>query len=307
MSPIAYIPHAQIDKALWDRQIESAALPGVYATSAFLDCMHPGWDALVYGDYAALMPVTHRRKWGIGYVCQPPWAQQLGVYTRQEDLDTLMPLFINALHQHYKLIEIYLHEGTPSRAGLQPCTNYVLPLQRPYPTLRAGYKRDLLKNLARCSKFALQYMAESSAEVAIQHYAATYGPQLGYAGEAYRGLLAYCSRMQAEKDWLVRSVYSSGPRRELLATGLFLKDIHRLYNIASTTLPNGRMMEANHFLMDALIQEFANTDLLLDFEGSDLPGVARFYQKFGPENRPYFFYRHNALPRWVNGLRRMLS
>ncbi|MCU0387633.1 MAG: hypothetical protein MUE71_03400 [Chitinophagaceae bacterium] len=86
-----------------------------------------------------------------------------------------------------------------------------------------------------------------------------------------------------------------------MAIGLFLKDDRRLYNIASTTLPNGRTLEANHFLFDQLICEFSGQNILLDFEGSDLPGVARFYQKFSPENRPYFFWKSNRLPavlRW---------
>jgi hypothetical protein len=60
-------------------------------------------------------------------------------------------------------------------------------------------------------------------------------------------------------------------------------------------------MEANHFLFDQLIREFAGQDLILDFEGSDLPGVARFYQKFGPQNQPFSFWKSNRLPavmRW---------
>jgi hypothetical protein len=80
-----------------------------------------------------------------------------------------------------------------------------------------------------------------------------------------------------------------------------LKDEKRIYNIASSTLPKGRTLEANHYLFDRLIHEFAGQNLILDFEGSDLPGVARFYEKFGSANQPYFFWKSNRLPavlRW---------
>jgi hypothetical protein len=36
--------------------------------------------------------------------------------------------------------------------------------------------------------------------------------------------------------------------------------------------------------------------MILDFEGSDHPGIAHFYENFGSINQPYFFYRHNRLP-----------
>ena len=85
------------------------------------------------------------------------------------------------------------------------------------------------------------------------------------------------------------------PGSGLLAIILLLKDSGRLYNIMSTTFPEGRRMEANHFLFEQLIREFANNRLILDFEGSDIEGIARFYQKFGAVNEPYFYLRYNNL------------
>ena len=75
-----------------------------------------------------------------------------------------------------------------------------------------------------------------------------------------------------------------------------------MYLLASVTWPEGREQEANHFLLDRLINEFAASDTVLDFEGSDLPGVAHFYRNFGGIDQPYFFYRLNRLPwyiRWM--------
>jgi hypothetical protein len=42
--------------------------------------------------------------------------------------------------------------------------------------------------------------------------------------------------------------------------------------------------------------------MILDFEGSDHPGIAHFYANFGGIDQPYFFYRRNRLPwpiRWL--------
>jgi hypothetical protein len=86
------------------------------------------------------------------------------------------------------------------------------------------------------------------------------------------------------------------PGSGILAIALLLQDSGRLYNIMSTTLPEGRRLEANHFLFEQLIREFANSDLILDFEGSDIAGIANFYKKFGAVSEPYFFVRFNNLP-----------
>ncbi len=63
----------------------------------------------------------------------------------------------------------------------------------------------------------------------------------------------------------------------------------------NTTTQKGRDEEANHFLLDKVIKEFAGQPLLFDFEGSDLPGVREFYEKFGAINQPYFHYHYNGL------------
>jgi hypothetical protein len=82
----------------------------------------------------------------------------------------------------------------------------------------------------------------------------------------------------------------------LLNTSIFFRDERRIYNIMSVSLPAGREKRAHFFLLDQLIMEFAGQDLMLDLEGSELPGVAEFYRKFGTLNQPYSFLKYNHLP-----------
>jgi hypothetical protein len=82
----------------------------------------------------------------------------------------------------------------------------------------------------------------------------------------------------------------------MLSIAIFLKDEKRIYNIMNTTTDAGRDAAANHFLLDNVIREFADQNLLLDFEGSDLPGVKSFYENFGARNQPFNHYHFNRLP-----------
>lgn len=262
-----------------------------------LDAMSPGWDALVMGDYDAVMPLTWRKKIGIRYLCQPAFCQQLGVFSAKEITPDLTEAFLRKASLSFRLIEIFLNYANLQPRAENSSTNFVLNLQPGYENLRAGYGRDLLKNLSRTEKFPLQYSVSEDAENAIAQYQLLYGNRMQIRPADFESFAGLCKKWLLQGKCFVREVRLHGAQKdELLAIGLFLKDDRRIYNIASSTLPNGRTLEANHFLFDQLIREFAGQNLLLDFEGSDLPGVARFYQKFGPVNQPYFFCKSNRLP-----------
>jgi len=296
---IQLLKHEQIDKAKWDAAIDDSINGLIYAKSIYLDHMSAGWDALVYGDYEAVMPVTWRSKMGIRYMCQPAFSQQLGMYYRQESQADLLPDFLKKIALEFKLVEIFLNYKNAAMKDVQQATNLVLPLHAHYESIRVGYKSDLLKNLKRTEKFKLQYSAMHDASLAVKTYQEHYQQRMGAMPEDYSSFLKCIQQLMPLKRAFVRSVtHASG---ELLAIGVFAIDNKRIYNLASTTLPNGRMMEANHFLFDELIKEFSGSGLILDFEGSDQPGIARFYQKFGSVAQPYFFWKLNRLPailRW---------
>lgn len=295
---INYLAHQDVDKAKWDAAIEQSTNGLIYASSVFLDNMSPGWDALVAGDYECILPITWRSKLGIKYVCQPAFTQQLGLFFKHEMSDNLLSGFLRKLSTRFRLTEIFINYQN-AIVGTNAHHNFILPLNTSYENLYSNYKQDLLKNLKRCSKYHMRYMPDENMEAAVHLFKENYQQRLGARSDDYLKFIGCMHQLQKQGKAFVRTVLS--PNGELLACGVFAKDHRRIYNLASTTLPNGRMMEANHFLFDQLIQEFAGSGLTLDFEGSDQPGIARFYQKFGAIDQPYYFWKTNRLPaiiRW---------
>jgi len=61
---IQYLTNHEIDKVKWDECINSASNGLIYAYSFYLDHMSKHWDALVLGDYNAVMPLTWNKKYG---------------------------------------------------------------------------------------------------------------------------------------------------------------------------------------------------------------------------------------------------
>ena len=66
-------------------------------------------------------------------------------------------------------------------------------------------------------------------------------------------------------------------------------------------------MQANHFLLDAIIKEFAGKNIVLDFVGSDIPGIAHFYKNFGPTISLISFIDFNNLPWFARVIQEIIS
>lgn len=301
---IRYLRRRQIDDTRWDHCIAHAANNIIYGFHYYLDHMAAGrWDALVLGDYEAVMPLTWRRKYGIRYLYQPAFTQQTGIFSRIPLSPTLIDAFLQAASRHFRFAEIFLNYGNRHPA-LEAKTNFILPLDNPYPQLAAGYTPHLTRNLRLAARAGLRYSADVDLATVLDRFRHAYGSRLPFVREKdYYGLAQLCRYLQDRGQLILRAATAAPQPGQpaqagepaCLSTILLFRDEHRLYLLQSTTLPAGRENRANHFLLDQVIREWAANPLILDFEGSDIPGIARFYTDFGAVRQPYFYYRRNRL------------
>ena len=294
LSHIVYVKQSEIDKTKWDDCIAESANGVIYATSNYLDHMARNWDALVMNDYETIMPLTWKTKWGITYLYQPPFTAQLGIFSRDKISELQIEGFLSQIRKQFKFAEIFLnHEN--ALVGLKPHDNYVLSLNKTYEQIKQGYKADLKKNLKRAGQFELNYLIPTNLIEALRLHQQQYGTRTRHLGaDDYTRLENLCQDLYSKGELILRSVDNN--KNELLSIALLLKYKKRIYLLESTTTKEGRQLEANHFLLDTLIREFSENDLLLDFVGSDIPGIAHFYKNYGSELEPYPFFYLNRLP-----------
>jgi len=76
---------------------------------------------------------------------------------------------------------------------------------------------------------------------------------------------------------------------------LWLKDAQRITYLVPVIMEEAKKEHLNTFIVNELIREHQQKDLILDFEGSMIPGVARFYESFGAEVEIYYFYKERFL------------
>lgn len=299
--PIQYLRRQDIDLQKWDACIRQASNGLIYGRSFYLDHMTAGqWDALVLEDYTAVMPLTWKSKAGIRYLYQPAFTQQLGIFSANPLSLPLIENFLAELNTHFRFAEIFLNYENP-HPSLIAHTNFLLPLDKTYAELSGRYKKDLVKNLKLAARSSFRYISDFDLSMALQLYKEQYQHRTPHVKEeAYTRFKQLCLFLQPTGQVVLRAVTSH--RQQPLAIALLLRETssHRLpdrmHLLQSTVLPAGRETEANHALLDHLVREFAGTPTLLDFEGSDLPGIAHFYRNFGAADQPYFFYRISRLP-----------
>jgi len=298
-SVIHFLRNHEIDKQKWDNCITASPHGLIYAGSFYLDNICPGWKALVGENYEWVMPVTYKTKFGIPYLYQPPFTQQLGVFAKS---DVFIPYaeIVQLLKQHYTFWEINWNYATDISSIISPVrvsarTNLILNLAANYENTVVNYEKHLVRKLKRSVQFKHIYQPTEDFNKCIDFYMKNYGARTPHMKRMdYEKLKNVCS--YALKLHMLKGRKITNTDNELLAAALLLQDEKRMYNILNITTETGRKTEANHFLLDSIIREFSGQELLFDFEGSDVPGVKRFYESFGAMNQPYYMIRYNALP-----------
>ena len=142
---IKYIQNNNIEFEKWDACVQSSKAELIYANSYFLNVMHPGWDALVINDYESVFPVTKARKFGIKYLIQPYFTQQLGLIGKHEENSGVVDDSISELKKRYKYIECNLNYLNRSEKFKSFCTNQtsiILKLNKSYSELKASFSKN---------------------------------------------------------------------------------------------------------------------------------------------------------------------
>ncbi|MDD2792830.1 MAG: GNAT family N-acetyltransferase [Sediminibacterium sp.] len=301
MYTLRLIPAKEIDAAQWNRLVASAENGLIYSRTDYLHAVCANWTGLVVNEYEAVMPLPYKSKLGFTYWYTPPFVQQLGLsghpeLCRQPGLLQEIMERIGQERMYGSVLLNHSNNAVSAWEGITRKPNYVLNLNRPYPEISGQYAQDLKQNIKKAVRSGIEYSNQVPIQTAIDLFVQHHAHQSKHIhSSAYDAFSLLCNQvLSAEEQCFTRAALNSSG--QIAAVALMLKDGKRIYNLMNTTTAAGRQQEANHYLMDQLIQEFSEEALLLDFEGSSLPGVQKFYQKFGAAEETYYLFRYNRLP-----------
>ncbi len=294
---IEIIQSKNINVEKWDQLVTASSNGLIYAQSNYLDFVSENWDGLIINDYETIMPIPWRTKAGIKYAYTPAFTQQLGLIGAPIDEQT--ERVIKRIYSTYRYGSILLNAGNGLTAKLvqaSPKPNLLLNLQQPFEQIKLMFRKDHLQNAQKALNNGLIYTEIIPLDKAISFYQSINGNKTPHIGNSnYQQLESYCNAvLKINQNCFTRAVINE--QGDLLSTALFLKDEKRIYNIMNATSEMGRTEESNHLLFHHVIQEFSEKKLILDFEGSSIPGIKRFYEGFGCYEEVYYLWHYNKLP-----------
>lgn len=295
---IQYVPYQHIDKAKWDACIANAANGLIYAHFIYLDAMATQWDALVANDYEWVMPLVWRKKYGIYYLYQPAFTAALGVFG-DNITAVLVNDFLKAIPSKFKYWDFYLNHANHFKLAdfdLYERMNFILDLNHPYNEIYKNYRDNIKRNIKKSTQLNCAIKKGISVDGIIALAKQQLDAISRLSDEDYNNFKNLYKQLLDQNRAITYGIYS--PAGELIASAVFFKDKKRAYYILVGNHPNGKTIGASHALIDVFIKDHAGTNLLLDFEGSDIHSLAFFYNSFGAKEERYAGIRLNRLP-WL--------
>jgi len=278
---IKYIPHDLVDRDKYDLCIAQAKNARLYAHSWYLDCVAEKWDVLMSDAYSKVMPLPCRKKFGINYIYMPPWTQQLGVFSKDEMVADEMRAFINSIPGKFVSVDYMLNASNPvNRFTAHKRNNYMLPLYQGFEEIFSGYN----KNRKRVSKLSFDafYIDKNGGAKGFLQLLEERPMNYPISKDAIGKMK---SLLKMDSDHVhIWTVY----KNEKCVAGLvWLSDARRITYLFPVVADEAKKEHVNTFLVNELIRDHQNSDKVLDFEGSMIPGVARFYDSFGAGMETY--------------------
>ena len=301
---IEYVLQKNINPDKWDACIDKASNGLIYAYSYYLDQMAENWDALVLNDYEIVMPLTWNSKFGIHYLYQPFITAELGVFGNNLN-EEILEVFLNSIPKKFKYWDISLNHGNVFQLksfDLYTRINYILDLNRSYEELYKNYSENIQRNIKKAEQAGCiaknDFDPENVVQLALKQMK-HYSKNSDDNAERFRYFYKY---LHANRQATTYGVFSK--ENKLLSSCVFFFSHHRAYYILVGNDPAGKDVGASHGVINAFIKDHAGKNMLLDFEGSDIPGLALFYKSFGAREEKYSAIRLNKLPFYLKWLKK---
>lgn len=296
MSQLRFLKRKEVDEAKWNFCVENSANSLPYALSWYLDAVAENWDAIVMNDYEFVMPLVWLRKFGVPCLYQPYYCQQLGVFGKSPD-KKIQTEFLNYVTSKYLYAHINLNSSAKNvseQFPLLPKKNLLLDLSATHSSIEKKYSENHKRNISKATKAGMQFKEITSVKDFQKFYLQNINPAKENFKPEHEKILKQLTETLLNKK-AGKFFAVSDKEDKLMAACLLLNHKNRIINIINTSSTEGKKSSASHFLFAQIIKENAGKNLVLDFEGSSIAGVARFYEGFGASPETFYNLQNNLL------------
>ncbi len=277
---IKLLGHTEINRERWDHCISHCIFETIYPYSWYLDLVSPGWNGLVLDDFRAVMPLTWTKKLGFRLLLQPILAQQLGVFSKDPLDHALLEEFLNAIPARFRYIDICLNmenRDIPAKWESFERHNYELDLSLP----EDSYNKNTRRNLQKGQSQDFEFRSISAREYLYLKFHGMKDARPGVRWSYLENLFGGLIRLKKAE------IFGLFQGDDLQAGAILGYSASRTIYLNGCNSDAGKETRAMFVLMDNLISQSRGTERVFDFEGSNISGVARFYEGFGGKRTVY--------------------
>lgn len=265
----------QIDPVRWD-QAQNKKGAEIYSSYQYLSIISQGnWSAAILGDYEATVPFICRRKWGlIPYVTMPIFSQK---YSNNDWTAESWGYLIQKLRS--QVVKIDLRTTLSFFEDDKTRTNFVLHKNtRSYQEIYEGYKKELKRKLKQTQGYEIDKIPQDLAISFLQDHPLFRKLTPPRAGKILDKL---CDHHMLHFIGL----HHAGNNELVSVLGYLVYGLEA-YILLPYQSVLGKEINGMAILIDYLIQQ--DEFQTINFEGSSIPSIARFYEQFGPEKQIYY-------------------
>lgn len=292
---IEFIKRKEIEVEKWDRLVAESPAETIYPYSWYLDVVAENWSALVVEDYRFVMPVVWKKKAGIKYIYQPFYTQQLGVFSREYVDPELIRKLLRILYKKFRFAGINFNSknliGEEAPFIVDDKSNYVLTLDQDYDTHSGLYSSNARRNIKKSME--LSEHIEKNLPVGELLRLKRENDVIKRSEEEYGWMLELFETLLERKAGKIYAIRSGS---DVNAAAFFAFSKNRAIYLLSASSQTGKEERGMFRIVDAFIKDFAGSGLILDFEGSNIPSVARFFGGFGARAEIYQGVSFSRLP-----------
>lgn len=283
------IHRSKINPKKWSNCVNSSNRYHLYNQLWYLDIVcNKNWEALVWDEYRLVFPLPISGKFGMDFLQNPNLVQQLQFSGELREEDVVE--FKQYLDKRYRFIALSTSENRFPDQSIERC-NLIIDVDtylnsKPSSTLRNNLKRAQKNNLILKEVFSYK----EGLEFLKTHFHLT-------------------GVNPSEAEWIFYTHVMQGCLKEGKAKFVFvlkeevpvqfafwIVENNTAYYFLNISNQEGRTSGASHFAIDTFINQHKNQLNRIDFEGSSIEGVKRFYKSFGAKEENYFLYKKNRLP-----------
>ena len=224
--------------------------------------------------------VDIQKKIGIFYISQPLFTQQLGLFSSKDSNN--VDAFLRTIPKRIWLRSLQIHNRLDN-AKIK--NNFELDISPDIERIRKEYSQNVKRNLKKAKTNNLE-IKTCCTDFLIQLFKQNKGKEVKELDKsAYVTLFPLLERIQQKEKAECLGVYK---KEQLISAAFFSNCLGRSVYLLSVSNSSAREIGANHFLIDNYIEKYKKDSLILDFEGTMIPTLGRFYASFGAEKKHYF-------------------